>query len=220
MKMRYSILSALSLAALAGSAFVTACSSDEAAGSTPTVVRDAGTTKDATAPTDSGSTTTTDSGSSTATDAGAPAVDSGCANVFVPNVRDAGGLYCYKGGGDAGNYCANAEVCCVTKSDAGRDWNSCTASSACSFDAGAVRKFECVQASDCTGGTVCCGLGATEPKPQCSYDQAADFKHKGTACKASCGTGETKICNSNADCATGTTCRPTTIWGTYVGTCR
>jgi hypothetical protein len=221
MKTSHTILSAFSLVALAGSAFLGACASDDSTTSVPSVLRDAGSTVDATTPRPDAGTTTTDAGSVTpSTDSGSAAVDAGCANVFVPRVRDAGGLYCFRGGADAGNYCNAGDVCCVTKSDAGRDWNSCTENAACSFDAGAVRKFECTQASDCTGSTVCCAVGATEPKPQCSYDQAASFTHKGTACKVNCESGDQKVCNSDADCTSPQTCRPTTIWGTYIGTCR
>jgi len=222
MKTSHTILSAFSLAALAGSAFLGACASDDSTAAIPSVTRDAGSTADATTPrTDAGTPTTTDSGSVTpTTDAGAPAQDAGCASVFVPRVRDAGGLYCFRGGADAGNYCNSGDVCCVTRTDAGRDWNSCTANAACAIDAGAVRKFQCTQASDCTGGTVCCAVGSTEPKAQCDYDQAASFAHKGTWCKASCEAGDQKVCNADTDCASGQTCRKTTIWGTYIGTCR
>jgi hypothetical protein len=223
MKTSHTILSAFSLVALAGSAFLGACASDDSTTAIPSVTRDAGSTADATTPrADAGTTTTTDAGSVTpSTDSGSATVDAGCANVFVPRVRDAGGLYCFRGGADAGNYCNSGDICCVSKSDAGRDWNSCTANAACSFDAGAVRKFECTQASDCTGGTpTCCAVGATEPKAQCTYDQASSFSHKGTACKASCESGDQKVCNADTDCPSGQTCRPTTIWGTYIGTCR
>jgi hypothetical protein len=231
MKTSHTILSAFSLAALAGSAFLGACASDDSSTSTPSVIRDAGSSADATtARTDSGTGTpsadagggsSTDSGTGAPkTDGGSSTADAGCASVFIPNVRDAGGLFCRGGGSDGGSYCNTGDICCVTKNDAGRDWNACTANGACSFDAGAVRKFECTQASDCAGSTVCCAVGATEPKAQCNYDQATALSHKGTACKAGCEAGDVKVCNADSDCASGQTCRPTTIWGTYVGTCR
>ncbi len=216
MKTSQTILSVFSLVALGATALLAACGSDDDT-SVPVVTKDAGTVKDATAPaTDSGS-SASDAGTAPTTDAGS-VVDSGCDSRVSIRVRDAGGLYCFKGGIDAGPYCQEGESCCVSFTDAGAR-NACTARAACDFDAGAARKYECTQASDCTGGTVCCALGATEQYAQCSYDWAKSG-HKGSACQASCGAGQSPVCTSNADCPNGTTCRAATIFGTFMGVCR
>ncbi len=218
MKTRYSILSALSLAAFAATAFVGGCSSDDAASTLPTTVKDAGTTKDATAATDSG-TTTADAGTPPVVDSGPAVVDAGCDSRLAIKVRDGGGLYCSYGGIDAGPYCQPGETCCANLVN-GSNKNSCGAASACNFDAGAVRAFSCTQASDCTGGDVCCGIGDMAPKTGCTYDQAS-MGHKGTACKASCAaTGEERICTNNSECVAPKTCKAATIYGTFVGVCR
>lgn len=216
MKSSRTILSVLSLVALGTTALLAACGSgDDTA--IPVVTKDAGTAKDATTPTTDSGSTASDAGTPTTTDAGS-VVDSGCDSRVSIRVRDAGGLYCYKGGIDAGPYCQEGESCCVSYTDAGAR-NACTARAACDFDAGASRKYECTQASDCTGGTVCCALGATEQYAQCSYDWAKSG-HKGTACQASCSAGQAPVCTSSSDCPSGTTCRPATIFGTFMGVCR
>lgn len=216
MKTSQTILSVLSLVALGATALLAACGSSDDT-TVPVVIKDAGTAKDATTPaTDSGS-PVTDAGTPPTTDAGS-VVDSGCDSRVSIRVRDAGGLYCFKGGIDAGAYCQEGETCCVSFTDAGAR-NACTTRSACDLDAGAARKYECTQASDCTGGQKCCALGATEQYAQCSYDWAKSG-HKGTACQASCGAGQAPVCTSNSDCPTGTTCRPATIFGTFMGVCR
>lgn len=215
MKTSHTILSVFSLVALGATGLLAACGTGDDT-TVPVVTKDAGTVKDATAPaTDSG--TTADAGTTPTADA-ATVVDSGCDSRVSIRVRDAGGIYCFKGGIDAGAYCQEGETCCVSFTDAGAR-NACTARSACDFDAGAARKFECTQASDCTGGTKCCALGATEQYAQCSYDWAKSG-HKGSACQASCGAGQAPVCTSNSDCPAGTTCRAATIFGTFMGVCR
>ncbi len=222
MKTSLSILSLVSVAALAAASFLGACASDGTApAALPAPAKDASVAQDSGTVLggDAGTTPVADSATPPPVDSGTPpAPDAGCDTRVAIKVRDGGGLYCSYGGVDAGPYCQPGETCCVNLVG-GANKNSCGAASACNFDAGAVRSFSCTQASDCTGGTVCCGIGETAPKPQCTYEQAS-MGHKGTACKAACAAGQNRICTADTECAAGQTCMKATIYGTFVGVCR
>jgi hypothetical protein len=166
------------------------------------------------------------SGSGDAGEAG-PTSDAGDGGTAVPDCgsiptlhpTDAGEVYC--GFGDAGSiYCGVGEQCCLGGSLGNGQFapEQCAAfGTTCQnpppTDAGAGGiAIECMQPSDCTandGGTVCC-LRANPPAvvAGCGYSKATGgtgvFCEQATACAA----GESRLCESQADCPSGQTCTP------------
>ena len=219
MKTRYSILSALSLAAFAATAFVGGCSSDDAASTLPTTVKDAGTTKDATAATDSGS-TTADAGTTPTVDAGScsnvstlhpPSPDAGTATIYCPfsSVGDAGNQRCQSG----------TQHCCETPSGSGSPSSCESAATPCAIPRSV--DWGCQDpVADCKDGAkpVCCAAGATIGlgAPGCG-----NFARSmtGTACVAASACTGIVMCTDDSECPAGKTCIPFSKAGAQVGGC-
>jgi hypothetical protein len=142
-----------------------------------------------------------------------------------------GDLYCFKGA-DGGTLDCVADsgtgYCCLGGSVGGGQYapQICAAqASGCTNgapDAGgtAAQAIQCAQISDCAqngapGATACCIQGASAPAvvPGCGYPKskggtAVVCEGTGGGAATACAAGEVQICSSQADCPTGTTCKP------------
>jgi hypothetical protein len=122
-----------------------------------------------------------------------------------------GQVFCY--GGPLCSTTSASPVCCDSKTDGGFS-ESCVANAAACLAMDAQAKtFACGQKADCGGGMVCCG----------SIGMSSSGKKffMSTSCAASCGTGQTQLCVTAAECSTsGAHCVGQTITGRDVGLCQ
>jgi hypothetical protein len=184
--------------------------------------RDTSTTSDAGAETEP----PTDASDDSPGEAGA--ADCGSAATLFPETT--AGVYCPFSSVDGGPNvtCAAGDFCCQPNApdDAGVYLPStCEApSGACPVRGSIV--WECEGPKDCavsgSAGPVCCGFGTPKKEaPSCSnYNYVSGASGKGTVCAASCGTGQTQICDkATGECPRGTTCTPVKYHGNDVGYC-
>lgn len=135
---------------------------------------------------------------------------------LFPSDGGVGSLFCGYPPGDAGDlYCnGGAQTCCL----GGADGDGGFAAPACEplpaqpdgglcTNGNPAPELDCESVADCPSGQVCCMTGPNPPSldTECGYYKASDVT--GTHCAASCLTTETRICESQAECASGT-CTP------------
>lgn len=103
-------------------------------------------------------------------------------------------------------------VCCDARADGGFS-DTCVASvAACTASDPQATAYQCGQAADCGSGMVCCGTIGTSKSGKMFF--------QGTTCAASCGSGQTQLCVTAAECKTGTSCVGQSITGRDVGLCK
>ena len=122
-----------------------------------------------------------------------------------------GKVFCY-----SGPLCSTTSampVCCDSKGDAGFSDTCVANATACTAMDSGAKTFACGQAADCGSGMVCCGdIGTSNSGKKFFSD---------TVCAASCGSSQTQLCVTAAECKTsGATCVGQTITGRNVGLCQ
>jgi hypothetical protein len=154
----------------------------------------------------------------------APSVDAAsCGSPPTLHLELPGTIFCGFGADGGLLTCDVGEECCLGGALGGGMYAAqvCQATgSTCTLGTGPI-PIACNQGADCTangvgGAVACCLQGAKgpAPKPGCTYPAAQDGT--AVACETSgpapgpgvCAAGEIQICESQADCPTGTTCVP------------
>jgi endonuclease/exonuclease/phosphatase family metal-dependent hydrolase len=133
--------------------------------------------------------------------------DAGCTNPAELHPNSPGPFCPFSTSPDAGPwiYCGRqTQECCQAAPDAGL--SQCLPQATTCALGGPT--YQCDGPQDCTGGTLCCGLG-TNPVPDayCAGTYYAGYGFNGTVCAASCGQ-QIWVCRSTADCPAGRTCAP------------
>ena len=146
--------------------------------------------------TDTGGGGNNDSGGGGDNDSGGGGNDAGGnRDAFAP---DPGELHCNQ------QSCSTSGNNCCVQSDGGQACNA-NAGSTCS---GSV-EIHCDEKADCTGAQVCCGDVAKSGTKLVSCTSAASCS----------GIGKYQICKSNAECASGVTCKRQDCSGLKIQTC-
>ena len=129
----------------------------------------------------------------------------------------AGTLYC-GGTGATTLSCAIGQQCCLggALGDGGFAPEQCAArGQPCANGGGGGTgtpglPIACYSSGDCAAngasGDVCCLKGASPTSPACAWPRYANGQ--GIACETACGADEVRVCTSNDDCPSGTTCVP------------
>jgi hypothetical protein len=161
-----------------------------------------------------------------------------CGTTPFVKARSEAGVNCYRGKGKEN--CAAGEHCC----EQANTFHSCSAAgTACVYEGGVGRDYECVTPVDCVGALaggdagdagdggdggdaavvnvpVCCAKGTTAPRPNCSYEQVAPGFSGGKCTANVCGDGELRLCVKNADCGDAGVCTAINAFGTFIGYCK
>jgi hypothetical protein len=226
-----SILSAVAIAACSSSGgdggTTPPADTGTASGDTATTT-DTGTGTDTNTAIDSG--TTTDTGTvvddtSTGTDSGG---DSGstCGSdpTLHPLTADGGvvpGVYCPGAGADGGSSttCATGQICCDTVKGSTPPSSCIAGGTTCpATTPKAGSSWECDGPQHCTGGKICCGLGAPALRKGCTYEEV--YPALGTVCETSCSTSQYIVCEAAGDCPSGKTCTPIKSGSKQIGYCK
>ena len=213
---RARLLLAISASALLSCGFLAvleACSSNDTSGtSSGTVgpVPEAG-TKD---------TSTADDGSMPDTDSSVADAGSECGTPAALHAPKAdGGIYCPFSAPTGGKnvYCAENQQCCENVSGAGV--STCVAKgTACPL--ATATAWECEDPQDCAGKK-CCAHSGDAGVVTVASDTCGPYlsKFSGTRCETTCGTGELEVCETQAECTTGT-CTAVKPKGNSIGVCK
>jgi len=181
-----------------------------------------GTTGTGTGTTGTGTGTTgTGTGTGT-TGTGTGSGSCGTAPTLHPSVT--AGVYCpfsaIGSGGKAGS-CTAGQHCCEPAAGTSTCNAAGTACTAGDTDWGCLGAIDCAATSSTP---VCCGTGTVGQQAACGSQPAYSYITglTGTACAASCGTGQFKVCETDNDCGTGSpagTCVATKGKGAQFGHC-
>lgn len=191
-----------------------ACSStDTSSGNLPTSTVDSGHGGDSQTHTDAG--VTTDSGGQPV-DAGA---DCSKTPTLHPPAAD-GGIFCPFSAVDGGKniYCPRTDQCCESPKN-GPPSSCVTKGTACPTAGSTV--WECEDPADCPGGQKCCAHSGDAGSVTVQQDSCGPYlsKFQGTRCAASCAAGELVVCESQAECTTGT-CTAVEPKANQIGVCK
>ncbi len=191
-----------------------ACSSDSGTG-TPTGGGDSGSNTDGTSHTDGAmqGDTAPQGDSATGDDGGDGGA--GCKHGNPPNVHPSDGgptaLFCGFKANDGGTLACDphTQLCCVGgKQGTGFADPVCIAAGGTCMNGMNPKPIACEDQNDCpTAGNLCCYTGAVpQNDPACGYYYASS--NIATNCATTCAAGQSRICTSDSQCATGQTCTP------------